>query len=120
MGDAYFHQGQYAKALATYERSRRPPPGWAYVPLGSEREARAQIGALRARWARGEATAFTAWNLARLHTSLGEREEAITWLERSHEARHGLVVYLGAHPHFDSLRGEPRFRMLLRKVGFAR
>jgi len=119
LGDSYFHQGQYSKALTMYGKSRRPLPGWAYVPLGSRREARNQIDTLKGTWARGEANAFTMWNLARLYTSLDEREQAITWLERGHEARHGLVIYLKVHPHFDSLRGEPRFEALLRKVRLA-
>jgi TolB-like protein/Flp pilus assembly protein TadD len=119
LGDAYFHQRQYAKALTMYEKSRRPPPGWIYVALGSQQEARAQIGTLKAVWARGEGNGLTTWNLARLHTTLGEREEAITWLERTYEGRHGMVVYLKVHPHFDSLRGEPRFQALLKKVRLA-
>ena len=116
LGDAHFYQGRYAEALVMYERSRRPPPGWAYAALGREREARARIDTLTAQWARGEADGFTAWHLARTHTSLGERSQAITWLERSYASGHGLVVYLKVHPHFAPLRGDPRYRALLRKV----
>jgi eukaryotic-like serine/threonine-protein kinase len=118
LGDAYFYRGQYAKALAMCERTPRPP-GWAYVTLGRRPEALRQAAALRAQWARGEADHFTTWNLARIYTSLGERGQAITWLERSHAEGRGLVVYLKVHPHFDALRGEPRFRALLTKAGLA-
>lgn len=45
--------------------------------------------------------------LARLYTSLGDRDQAITWLERLYGARTGLVVYLKVQSHFDPLRGEP-------------
>jgi serine/threonine-protein kinase len=55
--------------------------------------------------------------LARMYTSLGERAEAITWLERSYEERGGMVIYLKVDPHFDTLRGEPRFQGLLKKIG---
>jgi serine/threonine-protein kinase len=119
LGDAYFHQRQYGAALAMYEQSRRPVPGWVLIALGRTREARSRVDSLQAQWARGEGNAFTAWNLARIYTTLGERERAITWLERGHEAGHGLVIYLGVHPHFDALRGEPRFRSLLRRVHLA-
>jgi hypothetical protein len=89
------------------------------MALGNRREARRQIDTLQAAWARGEADHFTTWKLAQLHTSLGEREEAITWLERTHDEGRGLVVYLKVHPHFDALRGEPRFQTLLKKLRLA-
>ncbi len=120
IGEAYSYQGRYAQALAMYEKSGRPVPAWAYVPLGMAEEARKQIDASKAEWARSGADGLVAWNLARTYTSLGEREEALTWLERSYDPRGGLVVYLKVHPHFDALRGEPRFQALLRQAGLAR
>jgi serine/threonine-protein kinase len=118
MGETYFHQGQYRTALAMYEKMpHSPPPGWAYVPLGSRKQALRQISAMRAAWARGESKSWSPWMLARLYTSLGEPAEALTWLERAYESRNGMVVYLKVDPHFDALRGEPRFQAVLKKVG---
>jgi TolB-like protein/Tfp pilus assembly protein PilF len=117
LGETYFHQGQFRKALEMYAKTRRPPPGWAHVPLGSRKEALDQIAAFRAMWARGGSNGWINWRLARLYTSLGQPAEAITWLERACEERAGTMVYLGVDPHFDPLRGEPRFQALLKKVG---
>jgi eukaryotic-like serine/threonine-protein kinase len=117
LGEAYFHAGAHARALAMYRASGRVVPGWAHVPLGSRREARAQIDSLEAAWAGGAGPRFLPFVLARLHASLGEREQALAWLERTYDAREGLVVYLAVDPHFDPLRGEPRFRALLQRVG---
>jgi serine/threonine-protein kinase len=100
-----------------YRASGRVVPGWARVPLGIRRDARAQADSLEAAWAGGAGPRFLPFTLARLHASLGERERALAWLERTHEAREGLIVYVGVDPHFDALRGEPRFRALLRRVG---
>ena len=119
LGDAYYYKGDYATSLAMHQKSSAPDPGWVNAALGDDRPARAQIAELSARWARGESNAFTAWNLARLHTSLREPEEAITWLERSHAAGYGIVVSLKAHPHFDPLRSNPRFQALLQKLNLA-
>jgi tetratricopeptide (TPR) repeat protein len=118
LGDIYFYQGQYAKARTMYEKTASKP-GWAYVPLGSRTEARRQVSTLLATWARGDAKPWTAWTLARLYTTLGDREQALGWLERAYEARDGMVVYLKVYPHFDPLRGEPRFQRLLREIGLA-
>ncbi len=117
MGDASFYQGRFAQALSLYEKTRGPVPAWAYVPLGRQREAQQQIVRWRAAWAQGGTNTWIAWSLARTDASQGEPEQALTWLERMYDARSGLVVYLNVDPHFASLRSEPRFQSLLRKVG---
>ena len=117
IADAYFYQGEYAKAFSTYVKTGRPVPAWAYVPLGRQRDARTQIVASQAAWDPNGAHTLVGWHLARALTSLGERGQALTWLEQVYDAKSGMVVYLKVHPHFDSLRGEPRFQKLLQKVG---
>jgi serine/threonine-protein kinase len=119
LGDAYFYQGKYTQALSSYERTGWPVPGWAYPPLGRQQEVRKWTAASEDEWGRGGTRTFVAWNLARTHATLGHREQALTWLERTYDQRSGLVVYLKVHPQFDSLRGEPRFQSLLRKIGLA-
>jgi serine/threonine protein kinase/tetratricopeptide (TPR) repeat protein len=116
LGDTYFYQGQYQKALTMYQKTWWVP-GWAYGPLGGRSETLQQISDLKDKWARDETKRHIPFYLARLYASLGERAEAITWLERAYEKRHGIVVYLKVHPQFDSLRSEPRFQSLLRRIG---
>jgi serine/threonine-protein kinase len=116
IGDAYFYQRRYPEALAMYARTSRPPPGWAYVPLGRRDEALRAAHAFEARLARPEVPPRLRWDAARLYTTLGDRERALRWLERANDAHDGMLAYLGACPHFDALRDEPRFRMLLAKV----
>jgi tetratricopeptide (TPR) repeat protein len=118
MGDAFFHQRRYATALAMYRKSGRVP-GWAYVPLGSRREALAQLDTLKARRDHGAGSGGVLFAAALLYTSLGKHAEALTLLEQLYEAHDGVLVYLKVHPHLDPLRGEPRFQALLRKVGLA-
>ncbi len=47
---------------------------------------------------------------------LGEKEKALTCLEKSYEARSLLLAFVRADPIFDDLRAEPRYRELLRKM----
>jgi hypothetical protein len=47
------------------------------------------------------------------------RQTALDWCEAAVEERRGWVGYLAVHPLVDSLRKEPRFRELLRKLGLA-
>jgi serine/threonine-protein kinase len=47
---------------------------------------------------------------------LGERTSACEWLERAYEERNGLVSAISVAPHYDLLRDEPRFKMLVARL----
>ena len=49
---------------------------------------------------------------------LGETEEAMTWMERAYEERDPGLITANATPLLDSLRTDPRFQDLLRRIGF--
>ena len=55
--------------------------------------------------------------LAVLHVGLGDDEGAIASLERAYAARDLQLQYLGAVHHYGSLRPDPRFQDLVRRVG---
>jgi hypothetical protein len=48
---------------------------------------------------------------------LGEREQAFTWLEKAYAEKSGFIMYLKSHPWFDSLRSDPRYTDLLKRMG---
>ena len=56
------------------------------------------------------------YQLALYHTALGDREQALHWLEKAVEGRAFLTAFLRADPLFDDLRGEPRYQALLRHM----
>jgi serine/threonine-protein kinase len=56
--------------------------------------------------------------IAMSHLGLGEKEEAIRWLEEGYRVRDGNMILLKVWPIWDSLRGDPRFQDLLRRVNF--
>jgi serine/threonine protein kinase/Tfp pilus assembly protein PilF len=56
--------------------------------------------------------------LAWIYTPLGEKELALEALEKGLEIRSPYLVYLKVDPLLDFLRDEPRFKALLKKVGF--
>ncbi len=55
--------------------------------------------------------------LAKCHGELGELDSAFAELERAYAARIGQLVGLRVNPAFDSLRDDPRFDELVRRVG---
>jgi len=52
-----------------------------------------------------------------IHLGLGEKDNALTWLERAVDSHELQVCALNVHPIYDELRAEPRFHALLSRVG---
>jgi hypothetical protein len=47
----------------------------------------------------------------------GEIDEAFAWLDHAYEDRNPLLLPIGVARLYDSLRDDPRFAVLLKKVG---
>jgi serine/threonine-protein kinase len=59
------------------------------------------------------------YHMAYVYTGLGEQEQALDWLERAYEQRSGGVFGVKGSFLFASLRSQPRFQALLRKMNLA-
>ena len=55
--------------------------------------------------------------IAGIYAALGERDHAFAWLEKAYQDRHPFMTLIGAEPVFDSLRSDPRFADLVRRIG---
>jgi len=55
--------------------------------------------------------------LAAVYGELGDMEEAFRQLERAYSERSAGLIYLHLDPMFDSLRRDPRFDALVKKIG---
>jgi TolB-like protein/tetratricopeptide (TPR) repeat protein len=54
---------------------------------------------------------------AGIYQGLGERDQVFQWLNKAYVERNDRLPYLGVDPLADSLRSDPRFRELMKKVG---
>ena len=52
------------------------------------------------------------------YVGLGQKDQAVTWLERAYEEHDRWMVYIASYPGLDRLRSEPRFQVLLRRMNF--
>ena len=68
-----------------------------------------------------EAEQGEAWpyRMAALNARVGDREEAIHWLQRAYAERISRLIFLGVDPVFDGVRSDPRVVQILRGVGTA-
>jgi serine/threonine protein kinase/tetratricopeptide (TPR) repeat protein len=61
----------------------------------------------------------TPYFVARIYTSLGEKEQAFGWLEKAYNARDECITWLKVDPAMDSLHADPRYPDLLHRLGLA-
>jgi len=57
-----------------------------------------------------------AMRIATHFTFAGEKERALEWLEKAYQERLQNMIYLNVYPKWDSLRDDPRFQDLLRRM----
>src|SRR2546430_5507185 len=114
--------GKNSEAIAQYEKaaaiSDDPIPlgvlGRGYGLAGRNDEARKILERLR----RSRAKRYTAaYSLALANVGLGDRNEALNWLEESYRERDGNnIAAIRVDPMFASLHGDPRFEALAEKI----
>ncbi|MFN2393894.1 MAG: hypothetical protein ABR566_18280, partial [Pyrinomonadaceae bacterium] len=75
-------------------------------------------GFLRAMTGTHRPANLSSYNVATFHAALGEKDKAFAELNKSYENREGILGLLKVDPRLDTLRDDPRFQELLRKVGF--
>ena len=54
-------------------------------------------------------------SIALVYLGLGEKNQAMTWLNKAYQARFNPSILV--RPAFDSLRSDARFQDLLRRIG---
>jgi serine/threonine-protein kinase len=121
---AYLNKGQFGEAEASARRaielneenSRSAAYlGYTLARSGKQREARVELEKLLKR----SSERYTApVSIAMIYIGLGERSEALKWLEHGVEQREPRLVFLKVDPIFNDLRDEVRFKELLNKVQF--
>jgi len=122
LGATYVHLGRFEEAFAALERARRlDDNAWVVASLahahalsGSRDEARRMLSELKGR---SERARVPPEELARVYAGLGEREQALAWLEKAYEEHSDALAFVRVDPAWDGLRSDPGFTDLLRRVG---
>jgi serine/threonine-protein kinase len=127
LGRAYYDQGQYREAVPVLEealRMRGPSEASAMsvselakalARTGRRDEALKILAQLEEERKQGYRPAF---NIAGVYLAMGEKEEALHWLELALEGRDANLILLKILPDFDSIRDDPRFREMLHRMHF--
>ena len=73
---------------------------------------------LRALKTRANQEASGTYEIALVLAGLGEKDEALEWLDRAYRERNKGMTFLKVDPALDPLRSDPRFQDLVRRMGF--
>ena len=58
--------------------------------------------------------------IARYYAAAGDIDLAFEWLEKAYERRIPQLPHIMGYPDFDSIRSDPRYEDLLRRIGITR
>ena len=112
-------QGRSSQAIALLEpivgssMLRQSSLGHAYAVAGRTDRARRVLAKLQETSARSYVPAY--W-FAVVHAGLGNRDEALHHLERAYQERSTVLAYVLIDPRLASLRNDPRFVALTRRL----
>jgi DNA-binding SARP family transcriptional activator len=123
LGYTYVQKGMYEAAIKEMQqavslsgRSTETLTGLArtWAASGSSIEARKILDELSAKSAEHYVSPYS---IAKIHASLGDNEQAFSWLEKAYNVRHPDFIELKVEPALDNLHDDSRFADLLRRVG---
>jgi len=121
LAEAYLQKHMYEEAVAELQKAVELSGGSpnctanlarAYAASGRKAAAVKLLGDLRKRSTPGYSYAA---EIAVIYASLGDRDQAMNWVEKGYEERFNPGVLI--RPGFDPLRSDPRFEELVRRVG---
>jgi len=122
LGKAYVQKSMYEEALAEFQKEKDisvrgdPGPeaciGITYALMGKKREAQDILDDLLGR----SNKALSLGTMAGLCFALGKKDQGFKWLEKGYEERNILYWVLRDDMLFGSVRSDPRFKAVLKKM----
>jgi serine/threonine protein kinase/Tfp pilus assembly protein PilF len=122
LGKVYGEQRLYEKALAELRKGQGPTleatsvMGYVLGMSGKKTEAERILSDLMMR---SKQTYVSPTHIANIYVGLGEKNQAMAWLEKGLEAKDPHMEFLDVEPMYDSLRPDPRFADLLGRLRLA-
>jgi len=106
---------EFQQALSLEEDSLNALIGLGYTYALSGKKAQA-IGVIEQLKKLSGQRYISPYHFAVIYIPLGEREQALSHLEKAADERFNLMVFLKVEPQFESLRSEPRFVALTQRL----
>lgn len=121
---AYLQQGRLAEAIAEFQLIYKLDAeaylalgfmGYAHALAGQRAEAETLLSVLQDISQRKYVSPYS---MLVIHLAIGPEERVFEILEQLYEERNDWLVWLKVSPELKSVRNDPRFKELMRRVGF--
>lgn len=114
----YLAKGLYKEAIEVCQESNSQfGKAVVYARMGRKIEAKKILDDFIAQ---SEKEPNLTYSIARLFFALEDRDQGFQWLEKAYEYKHRSLSFLKIDPDFISVRDDPRFLAMLRKVGLGK
>jgi eukaryotic-like serine/threonine-protein kinase len=117
IGRAYEQKGMYPEAIAEMQKGGNDFPirlgtlGHVYALMGNTREAKKLLDEVRR-------NPLRTYDVAYIYLGLGQKDQALEWLEKTYQARFPWLAFqIKLDPRLTSLRSDPRFQDVMRRMG---
>ena len=121
-GQNYFYLNMLGKAIENLEKRKDIPLFSSYLAIaytknGQIQKAQPLVDHLKLISEKKAATS-PEYSLGLYYSGIGQKEDALYWLERAYKSHDSELYWLKTEPMFKTLHGDPRYEKLLRKIGF--
>lgn len=121
IGRPYAMKGMYEEAIAAFQKYRKIGSlyavgwlGYAYAMSGERDKSENLIHELE-RMSKKRYVPPLA--IARIYVGLAENDKAFEWFEKVYEERDPTIFLFKVYPDLDSIRSDPRYKTMLKKMG---
>ena len=123
LGTALFLKGDKAAGIAELEKAKllEPTPhlkgllGYFYAKSGRKEDARRLLAEVKDQ---AKVRYVPPYWIGMIYAGLDEKDEAFAWFEKAYQERSWWLMFIKMDPLVDSLRSDPRFADLMRRIGF--
>ena len=124
LGMVYLQKSMYKEALAEFQKEKALSSAWdheiecftgiAYAKMGKKDKA---VGVVNDLIKRREKEYASPYYIAKIYFALDEDNQGFNWLNKAYQEKDNLLLEIKVDPGFDSVRSDPRFKTILKKVG---
>src|SRR5260370_5301168 len=122
LGYVYEQKGVFPEAVAELQQALSGSGdgpryvsalGHAYAISGQRRMAEESLARLQEQ---AKQRYVAPYDMAEIHVGLGEKEQALKYLEKAYADHSVWMLFLRYDPRFDAIRGDPRYQDILRRM----